>query len=238
MNYRHAAQTLVLLSLAASTKAHGQIPVIDVEALVQLQQQITYWQQQLSSMSTQVLTSEQQLAATTGTRGMGALLALSAAQRNYLPSTATGILSAMAATQPTDPALRSAYVGAIGAQSGISPQSLASLSLAEQNTLTARRAAIATRSSVMQAALATASQRFSDLQGLINQIDLTTDQKGSLDLQGRIAAEAAMTANESAKLAAVAAWSDASIASVQTLAHEAALTAHGSFAGRFRPTAP
>jgi type IV secretion system protein VirB5 len=90
----------------------------------------------------------------------------------------------------------------------------------------------------MQAAMATASTRFAELQALIDQIDRTSDSKGSADLQGRIAAEQAMATNETAKLAATAAWTDANIASAQTRASEAALAAHGTFAARFHPAAP
>ena len=231
---------LVSAAVAATIcgEAHALIPVIDVQSLIQLQQQITYWQQQISAMATQIATAEHQLAATTGSRGMGALLPLTLSERNYLPPNADAIQAATTGGAPSEVGLHGAYVAALKGQAALPAAALAALSTSERTALLARRSAVAMRTSVMRAALVAASARYGQLQGLIDQIDLTVDQKGSLDLQGRIAAEQAMTSNESAKLAAVAAWSDADISAAQTLAHEAMVAAHGNFAQRFHPKVP
>lgn len=226
------------LLLGVSARANAQMAVIDVQSLVQLQQQAQYWQQQISAMSNQIETLRQQLSSLTGARGMGALLTLSNAQRNYLPSSANAILAATTAGQPSVPALHSAYEAVLTSQSALSPGVTALLSPADMSAINARRSAIATRSSVMQAALASASTRFSQIQALIDQVDRTPDAKASIDLQGRIAAEQAMTTNEAAKLAATAAWTDANIAAAQTRAAEAAVSAHGVFGSRFHPGTP
>lgn len=236
---KHTTLRLALgaLALGAAVDAHAQLAVFDVQSLIQLQQQVGYWQQQLDAMSSQVSTLRQQYASTTGARGMGALLPTSNAARNYLPASAVDIEAATTSPQAAASLLRSAYAAALAGQVGVSAPVAGHLSAADQQVLAARRSAVATRSSVMQAALATASARFGSLQGLIDAIDRTPDSKASMDLQGRIAAEQAMAANELAKLAAVSGWSDAAIASAQTKAREAALAAHGTFATRFHPTA-
>ena len=229
---------LLALSITVTNHAQAQMAVIDVQSLSQLQQQVSYWQQQINAMTSQIGTLRQQLSSITGTRGMGALLALTNAQRNYLPASAAGIIAAVVNAPSAPSQLHTAYAQSVASQSALPPAVTAALSAGDIAAISARRSAVATRSSVMQAAMSTASARFAELQALIDQIDRTSDSKGSADLQGRIAAEQAMATNETAKLAAAAAWTDANIASAQTRATEAALAAHGLFATRFHPAAP
>ena len=229
---------LLALSITVTNHAQAQMAVIDVQSLSQLQQQVSYWQQQINAMTSQIGTLRQQLSSITGTRGMGALLALTNAQRNYLPASAAGIIAAVANAPSAPSQLHTAYAQSVASQSALPPAVTAALSAGDIAAISARRSAVATRSSVMQAALASASTRFSQIQALIDQVDRTPDAKASIDLQGRIAAEQAMTTNEAAKLAATAAWTDANIAAAQTRAAEAAVSAHGVFGSRFHPGTP
>lgn len=230
------AATLVLSACAAS--ANAQIPVIDLHSFAELEQQVVYWKQQLNAMSNQLSTLKQQFTALTGTRGMGLLLPLTYAERNYLPATATGILDAMTGVSAVAPELHARYAAAESRASAISQQMAKLLAASDLSLIDMKRSAVATRASAMETALSAASQRFAELQSLVNAIDKTNDTKGSLDLQARIAAEQAMTINEAAKLSAVTAWSDASLAAAQNKSQEAALTAHGAFTSRFHPHLP
>lgn len=227
----------VCCALAPLSDASAQMAVIDGASLVQLQQQVTYWQQQLDAMSAEYANLRQQLGAITGNRQMGALLPIGLPGRNYLPATANGITTAALSGAGGGTDLHSAYQTAIDAQAAV-PASVANrLSPAERALLDARRASVALRSSVMQAAIATESERFAQIQQLVDTIDHTSDAKASLDLHGRIAAEQTMAATETAKVAAATGWTDATIASAQTRSRELALAEHGTFAQRFHPRA-
>ena len=224
-----------MMALLAATTARGQMAVVDVQSLFQLQQQIQYWQQQIDGMSNQITTLRAQLQSTTGTRGMGNLLSLSDAQRNYLPTTASQLLAVTAGPQAMPSDLRTAYTQFIARQAALPTNLAATLSLNERTTINDRRSAVATRASAMQVAMSAASARFAQLQSLIDEINKTTDPKGIQDLQGRIAAEQVMALNEVAKLNAVTGWADSNIDAVRTHSAEAALSAHGLFSTRFQP---
>jgi type IV secretion system protein VirB5 len=59
---------------------------------------------------------------------------------------------------------------------------------------------VALNEALTRAELANVSDRFTAIQTLINAIPTATDEKGILDLQGRIQAEQGMLQNESSKL--------------------------------------
>jgi type IV secretion system protein VirB5 len=60
--------------------------VVDVRAIFQLRQQISYWRQQISSMQQELTQLQATHAALTGTRGLQNLLPVSLDARNYLPT--------------------------------------------------------------------------------------------------------------------------------------------------------
>lgn len=236
MNARRYLLAAAILGLTTGNPAGAQIAVIDGASLGQLQQQVTYWQDQVRAMAAQYRTLQAQLAAATGTRGIGKLLPLTPADRNYLPTSAPDMVAAATSARPQDAALHAAYAESLTRESALPNAALARLSAAESSNVNARRSAIAVRSSLMQAAIANASHRFAELQQLIIAIDRGQDAKSSLDLQDRIAAEQAMALTESTKLAATSGWTDATIAATHAQTRELAVAAHGTFGQRFHPT--
>jgi type IV secretion system protein VirB5 len=86
------------------------------------------------------------------------------------------------------------------------------------------------------AALANASGRFSAIQSHIAAISTAGDQKASLDLQARIAAEMAMLQNEQTKLQVLSEAGQAQEVSLRQQLQERVIDGHGRFATRFQPT--
>src|SRR5687768_13168047 len=93
---------LAAAALLVPLHARAGIPVIDVTAIAQLVQQVTYWQQQISAMQRQydqLRASREQLNQTynsmTGTRGMEQLLPTSDLDRNYLPPSYPDLLGTL-----------------------------------------------------------------------------------------------------------------------------------------------
>lgn len=236
MNPSIVTLAAVALTLASMPTARAQMAVVDAQSLGQLQQQIRYWEQQIDGMSNQIKTLRDQLASTTGARGMGGLLKLTNAQRNYLPANTTQLASLTDAAQSLPSEIRTAYDRYIASQNALQPAQASTLSVAEKNAINGRRSAIATRASAMQVATSAASQRFSQIQSLIDEIDKTVDPKGIQDLQGRIAAEQVMALNEVAKITAIAGWADSNIDVVRTRTSESVIASHGLFSHRFEPS--
>jgi type IV secretion system protein VirB5 len=162
------------LAVCRTPAAHAQWAVIDVDAIVQLVQELKQMQQEYQSM--------------TGSRGMQSLL--SGTNRNYLSPQWTQLQGSLA----------SPILSSVNANAVLTSAQLSSLSPADRALVTAARQNAALLQAASQEAYAVASSRFSTLQELIDAIGSATDQKGSLELQARIQAEQAMLQNESAKL--------------------------------------
>ncbi len=228
-----AVMTVVILSASAPTPA--VMPVIDAQSVLQLRQQIAYWQQQLDSMRSQSQTLRSQLLAATGTRGMGALLGQSTDQRNYLPTTDALTDAALAGRSRQYPALRDAYARHLGEQSILPEDAVARLSTSDQAVVREHRSAVAATESLFANALETASVRYRTLQALIDQIDRSADSKAILDLAGRMAGEQLMLENERIKLSSMATWAGARTSAATRRAAETALAEQGVFSSRFHP---
>lgn len=194
-----SAVTLALL-LSLSGPARAQWAVFDVASFAQLVQQVSYWEEQLKAMKSQVGTLQQSYSAITGPRGMQALLPLSAQARNYLPPDFASLLGVLNQTSVTYAGLSAALGQAVTANAVLTPAALAQLSPAAQQVIAARRKNAALLQTLGQSALETASGRFTTLQGLITAIGNAQDEKAIADLQGRISAEQAMLANDQSKL--------------------------------------
>jgi type IV secretion system protein VirB5 len=82
----------------------------------------------------------------------------------------------------------------------LTPAQVASLSPTQQAQIASARQSPALLQALARAALANSSDRFTSLQQLISAIGAASDQKASLDLNARIAAEEAMLHNEQTKL--------------------------------------
>ena len=183
-----ALAALATLAPVGNYPVRAQIPVTDIGAIVQLVQQISYWQQQIQGMASQLNQLQSTYTSMTGTRGMQSLL--SNVNRNYLPSSWAQLPTALA--PPIQATVRMNAV--------LTPAQVAALSPAEQQQLNAARGNAALLQVAAQEAYATTSSRFASVQQLIDGIGSATDQKGILDLQARIQAEQGMLLNESNKL--------------------------------------
>jgi type IV secretion system protein VirB5 len=117
----------------------------------------------------------------------------------------------------------------------LSPQTLATLSPADQQQIAAARQWSAMQQALAHEALANSSGRFAALQSLIAAISTATDQKASLDLQARISAEVGMLQNEQTKLQVLNQATQAQESVLRQQALERAIEGQGRFETRFQP---
>ena len=189
---RKLVGTLALpISLAVGTSAHaGGIPVIDASNLAQAILQVQAWAQQYQQMVQQLQQAQQQYASMNGVRNMGSLVN-NAASRQYLPSDYSTILSQGVGQWA---AIRAAAQKFDVSMTTLSPTS----DSAQAFNQNANQAAL--NRAVAEMAYATASQRFNDIQVLLDKVNAAPDPKDMADLQGRIQAEQVMMQNEANKL--------------------------------------
>jgi type IV secretion system protein VirB5 len=222
-----------LALMAAIRPAHAQFAVFDAATVGQLITELKTLEQQLQTARAHLAETQAQFRAMTGGRGMELLVA--GAVRNYLPSDWAMLLSTTQGTGGSYSGLSVDVQAALRANAVLSEPQLASLPAGGAKRLQQRRQSIALAQAIAHAALANSSNRFGALQQLINAIAGASDQKASLDLNARIAAEQGMLQNEQTKLqvlyqgALAAQW-----ASEQRLREEV-IVAHGSFVRRFQP---
>jgi type IV secretion system protein VirB5 len=212
-------------SMAIMHPARAQWAVVDAPAIVQLIQQVQNAEQQLATARNQLVQAQQALQTMTGARGMEQLL--SGTVRNYLPSNWTQVSAA--ATSPDTQSI-------VASNAVLSPQQLAAMPPAAQQMVQASRQWTGLQQAMSRQALANASNRFASLQTLISAIPSAADQKGILDLQARISAELGMLQNEQTKLVVLNQATQAQAAALEQQAREQAISGHGRFDSRFRPT--
>ena len=196
---------LVTATLAVATpqSAQAQWAVFDAASFAQLMQQVTYWQQQLTQMQNQLGQLKQTYSAMTGSRGMQALLPLAPAARNYLPANWTDVTSLASGVVNGYSGLSNLVAARVQSNAVLTPAALATLNPAQRQLVTDSRNSAASLQGLSQAAYASTSSRFQQLQSLIQAIGGAADEKAISDLQGRIQAEQAMLSNEQAKLTAL-----------------------------------
>lgn len=218
-------RTLVaLILLAAIPTAHAQFAVLDAAAVSRLLVEIRTIQQE-------IVMAQWQLQAMTGTRGMQLLLA--GTTRNYLPPDWGTLSSAM--NGGSYGTFSTNVLVAQRADAVLSPQQLASLPPGSSQEVLQRRQPVVLLQALARVALATSSSRFASLQQLINAIGTAADQKASLDLNARIAAEQSMLQNDQTKLQALYQGALAQRWADQQRMQEEVIAGHGSFATRFQP---
>ena len=218
--------------LAGIPAARAQFAVIDVASLTQLVSEVQTLGQQLATARSELAQAQAEYQSVTGTRGMERLLA--GTTRNYLPSDWATLRRALQGGG-SFPTLAADLKNALGLTAVLSGPQLAALPSAASARLQAGRESVALLQSLSHEALANASNRFASLQGLIDAIGGTADQKGILELQARIAAEQGMLVNEHTKLQVLYhALQAEEWASAQRV-RELALAGHGQFASRFQP---
>jgi type IV secretion system protein VirB5 len=188
----------VWLAVGVPKPAHAQFAVIDVASLTQLIQEYETLQQQVATARSQLTQAQTEYAAITGNRGMQLLL--SGTNRNYLPANWRELSQVMGGSSASYPALAGEVSALVAANAVLTPAQVASLSPTQQGELSAARQSPAMLQATARTALANSSDRFSSLEQLIRAIGGATDQKASLDLNARIAAEEVMLHNEQTKL--------------------------------------
>jgi len=189
-----------LIGLSVAPPSRAQWAVVDVGAITQLIQEVSYWKQQIQAMTSQINQLQSTYNAMTGNRGMQNLLTQSPQQRNYLPSDWQGLMATLNGLSRSYSVLTTQLNATLSANAILTPAQLSRLSSQEQAQLQASRNSAALMQATSQQAMQASSQRFATLQQLINAIPGATDQKGALDLQARIAAEQAMLQNEQTKV--------------------------------------
>ena len=187
-----------MLALTSVRPAHAQFAVIDVASLGQLVQEVRSLEQQVQTARSQLSQAQSEYAAITGGRGMAQLL--SGTVRNYLPTDWTQMSQVLNGSSGSYPALASQLGALITANAILTPTQVSTLTASQQAQLLAARQSPALLQALSRTALSNSSDRFTTLQQLITALNSATDQKGSLDLTARIAAEQAMLQNESTKV--------------------------------------
>jgi len=224
----------LIASIAVAPAARAQWAVVDAPAIVQLIQEVQTMRQQLATAQNQLVSAQQALQAMTGDRGMERLLA--GTPRNYLPANwtqVTGVLQGQGASGYSG--LSADVQSAIAASAVLSPQTLATLSPADQQQILAARQWNAMQQALAHEALANSSGRFTALQSLIAAISTAADQKATLDLQARISAEVGMLQNEQTKLQILNQAMQAQESVLRQQARERAIEGQGRFDTRFQP---
>jgi type IV secretion system protein VirB5 len=219
--------------LAVAPRAHAQWAVIDVQALVQLMQQVQTLNQTLNTARGQLAQAQQEFQSITGSRGMQNLL--SGTVRNYLPSNISELTTALGQVNSGYSGLSSAVQAALRANEVLTPQQLALLPPDVQARISAWRSTVALLQGISGTALSNSSSRFAAIQQLINTIGAAPDQKSVLELQARINAESGMLQNEQTKLQSLYQVAQAQQWVNEQQDRETSVAGQGQFATRFEP---
>lgn len=196
MNYLKKIFTgfALVLGFTLSTSSQAGIPVIDAASLAQSIQQVAAWSQQYQQMVSQIEQQRRTFESGFGVRNMGSLVN-NPASRQYLPAEYQQILRGGVGQWE---AIRNASRRFDVATTRLAPDS-DTVQVFQQN---GNQAAINRASAEM--AYSTASQRFADIQVLLDRVNNAPDAKDMADLQGRIQAEQTMMQNEANKLQSMA----------------------------------
>ena len=189
---------VALLTVGVPQPAHAQFAVIDVASIVQLVQEVQQLEQQVATAKSQLAQAQSEYAAITGSRGMQLLLG--GTVRNYLPTDWAQLSQVLSGSSASFPALGADLSALMGANAILTPAQISSLTPTQQAQVTAARQSPAMLQALARAALANSSDRFASLQQLISAIGGASDEKATLDLTARIAAEQGMLQNEQTKL--------------------------------------
>ena len=190
---RRTAATALIACTASGAQAQG-IPVIDVANLIQTIQQVVNDITQIQNQLQQVVQLQDQLRSMNGIRNLGNVFN-NPLLRNYVPAEAFTMINAVGS---------SGYSGLNGTARALRDASMVYNCLDLAGTArTSCQAGLAQpyqQKGLLQDAMSTAKGRLSQIQGLMNQINATTDQKAIQELQARIGAENALLAHETSQV--------------------------------------
>jgi type IV secretion system protein VirB5 len=196
-----AAAVLASSVATANVQAQG-IPVIDVANLMQTILQVLNDVTEIENQVQQITQLNAQLSSMNGFRGLGTVLNNQLLQ-NYVPAEAYTTLNAVqsggyAGLSGTARALRDAGMvyNCLDMAGGAKTNCQASLAQPYQHK------------GLLQDAMKSAAGRLSQIQGLMDQINATSDQKAIGELQARIGAENALLAHEATQIQMLQAMAD------------------------------
>jgi type IV secretion system protein VirB5 len=180
----------VLISLGASgTRAQG-IPVIDLANLIQTVQQVMNDITAINNQVQQITQLQNQLGSINGIRNLGNVFN-NPLLKNYVPAEAYTLLNAINA---------SGYTGLNATAKALRDAGMVYNCLDLHNEARTRcQAALAQpyqHKGLLQDAMKSAAGRLTQIQSLMGQINVTTDQKAVQEIQARIGAENALLAHE------------------------------------------
>lgn len=192
------------LALGASQANATGIPVIDAGNLtnniVSHVESITKFAEQIRQLEAQLNQARQMYSALNGIRGMGSLLN-NPALRQYIPKSYADLYKLGDGIGAGRYSGLSGSIKAIKTANRIvkkedfkNPTGRAAKMIDKAQT------ELSTMEASAKAAYDNASQRFEDLQVLVDKVNTVDDQKAALDLQARIQAEQVMMQNELTKL--------------------------------------
>ena len=189
--HRIAAAVIAVLGTSIAMSSHaGGIPVIDVANLAQTLQQVINDITKIQNQVQQITQLQQQLASINGARNLGNVMN-NAALRNYVPAEAYTVVNAVQS---------SGYGGLNNTARALRDAAMVYNCMDLAGTArTACQAALAQpyqTKGLLQDAMKSAAGRLSQIQGLMDQINLTSDQKAVQEIQARIGAENALLAHE------------------------------------------
>jgi type IV secretion system protein VirB5 len=190
LKHRTRIVALAITALFATGARAQGIPVIDAANLVQTVQQVVNDITKIQNQVQQITQLQQQLASLNGMRLLGNV-ADNPRLRNYVPPEAYTVVNAVHSA---------GYSGLTGTARTLRDAAMIynCLDLASSQR-TACQAALAQpyqHKGLLQDAMRAAAGRLTQIQGLMDQIDATNDQKSVQEIQARIGAENALLAHE------------------------------------------
>jgi len=187
-----AAAALIALG-CTSARAQG-IPVIDAANLVQTIQQVIHDITKIQNQVHQITQLQSQLASINGVRSLGNVFD-NPMLRNYVPAEAYTFVNAVHA---------GGYAGLSSTARALRDASMVyncmDLAADERTRCQAALAQPYQHKGLLQDAMTSAAGRLAQIQALMNQINLTTDQKAVQEIQARIGAENALLAHEATQI--------------------------------------
>lgn len=177
----------LLFGLSFGKAAHAGIPTIDLAAVGAALQQVAAWGQQYQQMVQQFDQMKQQYNSITGIRNMGNL-ANNPTLRQYIPSNYQSILN-------------SGYGNSRQIFDGMNVAGTTIKNTDADKAFAASAMQASINRSIGEAGYKAASDRFAQIQILLDKVNDAPDAKDMADLSGRIQAEQVMMQNEANKIA-------------------------------------
>ncbi len=198
---RHVPATIALAFAGEAAHAQG-IPVIDVANLLQTIQQVLNDVTKIENQVQQITRLQGQLDSINGIRNLGNVFN-NPALRNYVPAEVYTFVNAIDT---------SGYAGLTATGKSLRDASLVYNCLDLVGTARIScQAALAQpyqHKGLLQDAMHSASNRLTQVQSLMNQINATSDQKAVQEIQARIGAENALLAHEATQIQMLQAMAD------------------------------